>query len=281
MTVTPAGDFERDTRVEGADGRYRATLDEAWALWGPAGGYVSTIALRAAGKHSRFARPASYACSYLRVANFGSIDIAVATIRSAKRAEALRVSLIQDDEPFAEATVWTIDENMEGLAHDYVPMPEVPGPEGLKAWYELQSQERNPYRRFWSNIEERMLFQWFGDWREHPILPPVREGWYRFRGPPALDDPYLDAARSLLIVETMGWPAAAVAYPDRVRFAAPTIELSVRFHRPATRSEWLFARTDAPLAEDGLLWSTSQVWSPHTGLVASGGQHMLCRPLPG
>jgi len=278
--VSPAGNFEADTSVAGGDGRYRATLSDVWGLWGPAGGYVSAIALRAAGEHSRFARPASYSCSYLGVASFGPIDIEVTTMRSAKRAEAIRVSLVQNAVPFLDAVVWAIDDDLEGLEHDMIPMPEVPGPEGLKAWYEETPQDRNPYRTFWSNIEERMIEQWFGEWRDHPIGPPEREGWYRFRTGPTFEDPYLDAARSVLIVDTMGWPAAMSAYPDRTPYVAPTIELSVRFHRPAQHSEWLFGRTQAPIASGGLLWSTSRVWAEDRSLVASGGQHMLFRPLP-
>jgi acyl-CoA thioesterase II len=278
--MEPTGDFARDTSVEGGDGRYRANLADAWALWGPAGGYVSTIALRAAGDHSRFGRPASYSCSYLGVADFGPVDIETVTLRSAKRAEAVRVSMTQEGESFLEAVVWTIDTGMEGLEHDVAPMPEVPRPDGLKAWIDETAQDRNPYARFWSNIEERMIEQWFGDWREHPAGPPLRDGWYRFRPSPTFDDPFLDAARSLTIVDTMGWPAAMTAYPDRQPFVAPTIELSVRFHRDTRRSEWLYGRTDAPLATEGLLWSTAMVWSEDGSLAASGGQHMLFRPVP-
>ena len=44
-------DFLEDTRVEPVSdepGRYRATLSPKWAVWGPNGGYVAAIALRAA-----------------------------------------------------------------------------------------------------------------------------------------------------------------------------------------------------------------------------------------
>src|SRR5436309_15824433 len=116
--MEPEGDFDNDTRVEGSNGRYRATLSDAWALWGPAGGYVSSIALRAAGEHSRFDRPASYSCSYLGVADFGPADVEVSTLRSAKRAEAIRVSCVQNGRSFLEAMVWTIDSHIEGLEHD-------------------------------------------------------------------------------------------------------------------------------------------------------------------
>jgi hypothetical protein len=105
LVIDPAGDFDADTVFEGGEGRYRATLSDAWEIWGPAGGYVSAIALRAAGAHSRFQRPASYACNYLGVAKFAPIDIVVSTLRSAKRSEVIRVALVQDDHTFLDATV--------------------------------------------------------------------------------------------------------------------------------------------------------------------------------
>src|SRR5919197_4121049 len=170
--LEPAGDFTADTAVEGADGRYRATLSDAWSLWGPAGGYVSTIALRAAGEFSRFDRPASYSCSYLGVAEFGPIEIEVTTLRAAKRADALRVTLLQKEQPFLDATVWTIDDDLEGFEHDAAPMPDVAGPHGLRPWLDEMPDE-HPYGRFWSNIEERMTMQWFGEWKDRPVGPPV------------------------------------------------------------------------------------------------------------
>ena len=66
----PVGDLERDTAVEGGDGRYGCRLSEDWAIWGPNGGYIASVALRAAGAHSRFDRPASIVGHYLGVAAF-------------------------------------------------------------------------------------------------------------------------------------------------------------------------------------------------------------------
>ena len=54
------GDFSVDTRVEavaGQPGRHRATLSEEWRVWGPNGGYLAAIALRAAGAEARIPRP--------------------------------------------------------------------------------------------------------------------------------------------------------------------------------------------------------------------------------
>jgi acyl-CoA thioesterase II len=278
--IDPAGDFEKDTAIEGGDGRYRATLSDAWEIWGPAGGYVSAIALRAAGAHSRFKRPASYACNYLGVGQFAPIEIVVSTLRSAKRSEVIRVSLVQNEQAFLDATVWTIDVGMKGLEFDAAPMPDVPGPDGLVPWQELVPPSEFVFERFWSHVEERILEQWKGGWRDRPPGPPVRKGWCRFRPNATFDDPFLDAARSLLLIDTMGWPAVMMSRDAWPPFVAPTIELSVRFHRLAPRSEWLLASTSSPIAADGLIGSTSHVWAEDGTLVATGGQHMLCRPAP-
>ena len=50
---TDVGDFEVDTRLEGGDGRYRALVSKDWEIWGPNGGYMAALALRAAGREAR------------------------------------------------------------------------------------------------------------------------------------------------------------------------------------------------------------------------------------
>jgi acyl-CoA thioesterase len=91
------GDFVAQTALEPiGEHRYRAVLSEDWMLWGPAGGYVSAIALRAAGEASSFRRPASFACQYLSVARFAPVELHVESLRSGRRTEALRVAMTQD-----------------------------------------------------------------------------------------------------------------------------------------------------------------------------------------
>ena len=60
-----AGDLATDTTVRAVDaaaGRYEADISQAWEIWGPMGGYVAGVALRAAGAASPFPRPASFSC---------------------------------------------------------------------------------------------------------------------------------------------------------------------------------------------------------------------------
>ena len=101
------GDFVEQTALEPiGNHRYRALLSKDWMLWGPAGGYISAVALRAAGAASSFRRPISYPCQYLNVARFDSVDLRVESLRAGKRAEALRVSMTQGGKLILTAHVW-------------------------------------------------------------------------------------------------------------------------------------------------------------------------------
>src|SRR6266576_6819006 len=98
------GDLAIDTAVDGGDGRYTARLSRDWEIWGPNGGYVASIALRGAGAHARFDRPASLVGHFLGVASFDApLEVRVTTLRAAKRAESIRVSLTQGDQPIFDA----------------------------------------------------------------------------------------------------------------------------------------------------------------------------------
>ena len=68
------GDLAVDTAVtRTGEGRYTASLSADWEIWGPMGGYIASVALRAAGAESPFARPASFFCQYLGVAGFDTV----------------------------------------------------------------------------------------------------------------------------------------------------------------------------------------------------------------
>ena len=96
------GDFERDTHVEpvGAGGeltsRYQATLSKDWEIWGPNGGYLASVALRAAGREAQIQRPVAFAGHFLTVGRFGRTDAEVEVLRRGRSSESLRVTLSQE-----------------------------------------------------------------------------------------------------------------------------------------------------------------------------------------
>ena len=119
------GIADRRSRTLG-DGRYRATLSQEWEIWGPMGGYVAAVALRAAGAATSQPNPAAFSCHYLGVARFEPVDIEVTAVKEGRAASSHRVSITQDGKPILEALVWSTADN-EGLEHDETTPPDVPG----------------------------------------------------------------------------------------------------------------------------------------------------------
>lgn len=271
------GDLGADTEIEGSDGRYRARLSRDWEIWGPNGGYLAVIALRAAGAHTSLRRPATFTCHYLGVADFDVVDLDVRTVRASRRAASIAVSMTQAGTPILEALAWIVGD-LDGLEHDAAPMPDVASPDSLPSVGErLADGDRGPYHAFWSNFDERPL-AWVDNWQEREPAEPMFRSWFRYVPRDRFDDPFVDAGRALLLVDTVGWPAAVRAYTPELPFYAPSIDVSARFHAAAPASPWLLVEGRSPVARDGLVSSSVSVWSGDGHLLASGGQQMLCRP---
>ena len=276
------GNLAEDVAVAGSDGRWTATFRPDWEIWGPNGGYVAAVALQAAGAHTELARPASLLCHYLGVGAFDTVDIETVSLRKAKRAESVRVSITQQGKPIAEALVWCVADALEGMVHDATTPPDVPPPADLKGIHELDPEAGESRFSFGRNFEQRPV-DWvpWEEWAAREELEPSVEQWMRYRPQPTfVDDPFVDAARSVILLDTYQWPAATRAYrPGELHYQAPSLDLSVSFHELDPSSEWLLVRATSPLARDGLVGGRAEIWSERGRLLASGGQQMLCRPM--
>jgi acyl-CoA thioesterase-2 len=268
------GDFAADTALVGEAGRYRARLSQEWQVWGPLGGYVAAVALRAMGATSPLQRPASFSCLFLSVARFAEVEIEVTTLRRGKRSEALQLHMTQEGTPVLSALGWTIAEGSQGFEHEHVTPPSVPKPTELRSYAELADNYADWYP-VWRTIDGRPCV-----WTEEPG-PPVWHTWMRLFETPKLDDPFLEAARTLMWMDLMMWNAATPPHqPWPTTHLAPNLDLSVLFHDTAPDDEWLLCDAYAPRAKDGLVGCNGRVWSPGGRLLASGTSHLLCRPNP-
>lgn len=275
------GDLALDTEVHGSDGTYTRTLSRDWEIWGPNGGYVASVALRAAGAYSRFDRPASVVGHYLGVASFDApVTITTETLREAKRAESIRVQITQRDAPIFDAMVWAIDD-VGGLQHDFSDRPEVPDPLALPTVRERLDAagiERQAPFPFWLNFEERPLM-WVENWEEREPAPPRFASWFRYVPAETFDDLWVDACRSLILIDTLGWPAANRFHVGDHGFVAPSIDIAVAFHRFEADEPWLLARAEASSAHAGIIGCAGDVWSREGALLATGTSQLLCRPV--
>jgi acyl-CoA thioesterase II len=271
------GDFEVDTRVEGEKGRYHAMLSPEWEAWGPNGGYIAAVALRAAGREAAIDRPASFAAHFIGVAKFAPVDLEVTPVQQGRRAESIHVVMRQDGRPILQAIMRTAAAG-PGLEHDMAVMPEAPDPDSLLSWDELKPDEP-AFFNFWNNIEGKPLWPERIDAEPQPYEPVYRQ-WYRFRPRATFDDPWVDAGRMLQLIETLAWPAAMQPHPGPDRgYSAPNLDVSAWFHRSACDSEWLFGDHHSPVAEGGLMGTNARIWSRDRRLLATGGAQLFCVPV--
>jgi acyl-CoA thioesterase-2 len=256
--------------------RYTAMVHEDWEIWGPEGGYVAAIALRAAGAASPFARPTSFYCHYLSVAAFEPVDLVVTPLRSGRTVLAQRIEMSQHGRPVLDAMVWSIGQ-VEGLVHQDLQPPEVPDPDDLKSPRELWPDREGPPFNFWDNFDQRPV-DYHETWPPTAPLPPTWRTWVRCLPTPIFADPWVDAARTLVVLDVVSWPAgsrphAYLAPP----FIAPSLDLYASFQHPGSSSDWLLLDGHSPVAADGLLSWTGRVWSRQGQLIASGGGQALFR----
>lgn len=278
------GDLRVDTAVEGASadgaGRYVGTVSEDWRIWGPNGGYLAAIALRAVGRHTERARPASITCQFLRPGRFEEIELEVRTVRGTRRADAVHVTARQGGDDILTAQVWAVDET-EGLVHHAAPMPSAGAPLDHPTRAErfaAAGVEEPQTFPFWDNFESRPI-GWVVDWEHFRGGEPTAGGWYRFVGPPD-PDPWVDGGRSVILIDTFTWPAAVQGHGPNP-YIAPSLDVAVQLHHEVADEEWLFVEGRAPVAHRGTIGCTGQVWAPDGRLAALGTGTLLCLPAPG
>ena len=139
--------FEESTRTAGG----RALLHRDWENWGPNGGYLSAIALRAAGA----AAPAdhrlvTYSCQYLSSPPSGEIEVSVTPAKVGRSAACFNVALNHDGRTALQAQVWTTNRS-EGPEHQDAAFPAVPLPVALKP-IEDHLPAGSPIHSFWAHF---------------------------------------------------------------------------------------------------------------------------------
>ena len=143
----------------------------------------------------------------------------------------------------------------------------------------LTEDERaqGPSFPFWHNVETKPL-----DFSRGPrteARDPIFRDWERFVPTSTFDDRWVDACRSLILIDTLGWPAVMRYHVGDHGVMAPSIDVSVGFHRFRCEEPWLLARSQSPSAHAGIVGGRGDVWSRDGELLATGSCQMLCRPV--
>jgi acyl-CoA thioesterase II len=266
-------DLERATRLSGERGSYTITLSEDWKVFAPHGGYLTAIALRAAGKVAQIQRPSSMYCHFLRVAEVAEVELQVVPLAQGKRTESLRVVMTQQGKVILEAMVRTAQQG-PGVEHVYQRMPDVAPPHGLPRPAELRSPQQPPPHPMWSNFDRRVLQRERFDWPT-PRLPPYWLEWFRLPTEADFSDPFLDAGRSAVLLDLLTWPLVAI-YHDNPPFMGASLDLALWFHDFDPSGEWLLAEARSEVARAGQVSCQGRVFSEQGALLATSGSQQLC-----
>jgi acyl-CoA thioesterase II len=262
-----AVDLGEATCVVGSNGRFSTTLSDQWEIWGPNGGYLAAIALRAAGEMAQIRRPRSFYCHFLSSPAFEPVELEVASLKLGSRAESLSVAMTQQSKPILQAFVKTAVDG-PGHSHQHPSMPEVPPPEQVDP-YEYVPAPGRPAFRFWENVERRPIPT------ENQDRFPVLREWTRFRPTACFKDPFVDAARSLILLDTFGFPAAYQRYRSW-DYLAPNLDTSLWLHQFNPSCEWLLVDHECSVAADGLMGVSGKIWDTDGRLLATGAAQLCC-----
>lgn len=258
----------------GVPGRYAASLSPEWAVWGPNGGYLAAIALRAAMAESRLPRAASFHCHFLAAGEFAPVELEVTSLGGGRRAESLRVDMRQGEKLLLAATVWMVDAGLQGFEHGFVRPPEVSGAEALASFADRAGDEYANWYPIWRSIEGRPT-----SWNEPPGEPEWN-CWLRFVDTP-IEDENADAVRQLFWLDMPGWNATIAAHPWPFRYFTPNLDLNIQFHSFAPEETWMLAHGTVPVAKDGVLGCVSRLFTADGRLLATGASKHVCRPNAG
>jgi acyl-CoA thioesterase-2 len=163
-----------------------------------------------------------------------------------------------------------------------LPMPDVPGPEGLPGLAEVVAA--HPERGAASQaigraVEQRYLADPFDP---EPRLPPdtAFRVWFRVAG--RLPDGDAVHAAALTFVSDLTLLSAGLA---RVgggwggSVVGASLDHAVWFHRPVRADEWFLYETDSPAAASGRALCFGQIWAADGTHVATVAQEGLIRSL--
>ena len=277
------GRFVEATTVAQDGARLVAELDPEWFIWGPFGGYLGALALRAMGTHGTHRRPATFSCQYLNTGKPGPVEIEIDTLKSGRRAECIRATIFQAGKPLIATQAWLVAEDLPGLSHVHAAMPATEAPAALRPlgrWYGHGPEADSP---IWRHVERRPLPGF--DPREPGPGAPEWASWLRFTEPIPSGEPLLQAARAIMWMDMAPWNAVLMSHEWPLTHLGPTLELTVQF--PAglyaaevTASDWLLVTVESPTAGEGLIGANTKLWSESGRLVAVGTAQMLCVPNP-
>jgi Thioesterase-like superfamily len=272
--------FCEQTKIQAVSSHFEGYVYPDWNEWLPNGGYVSSIALRAAIGVSRNYQLRTVSVEFLRPATVGDLKLQTSILYSSVNAECVRVDAIQNGLARLTLTAWFAPATTDGPTRT----PQMRKPSQPIADL-VSTRERNrghsgyPY----ANCVDQYDVSVLENWEQRSGLPAFIEQYIEWRKPTCMSTCSCRYGRVLVVADLLPYFALMRAIPAFEReFVCPTLTLSARF--PAARSIplALHGRADVGWCDGRLFDSDVEVRDSIGDLIALASQssllHRLKRP---
>jgi acyl-CoA thioesterase len=204
------------------------------------------------------------------------------TLLTSKRADAVQVNLVQEGQLIVRSTIWTRRPGAPaGLTHDVGGMPSYPLPSDVpvvpneghrKSGFPIfenfeERQVRLPGERPGEHIRVDMA-------RDRELKPEWR-AWYRFLPVARFDEPTLNCARSLILLDAHLLASCIIAHTKFCSAATTQTDMLFCGAPESQETDWLLADLHCPVSQGGRLWGQGAIWSESGRLLAIGQSTMM------
>ncbi|AUW60416.1 acyl-CoA thioesterase II [Sphingobium sp. SCG-1] len=212
------------------------------------------------------------------------IDFIVSRDRDGQSFSARRVSVEQDGQIILTMAA-SLHVHEDGPGHQF-PMPDVPGPEGLRSMSDYIAEVGDYLtQKHWPFWRRKHLFDWrpvepFRIFNDAPVSS-VRHVWFRFEGTlggdPAEHQRFFAYVSDLHILHA-GLLPLGVGWADE-HLQTASLDHAIWFHDRFRVDEWLLYSLDSPAAAGARTLGRGVVHTADGRLVASVAQEGLIRIL--
>ena len=272
------GDLGQDTALCALpDGGSVGDVTTAWDGFGPNGGFLATMSLRAASRAARIRRLRSVQCQFLRRPRHGDIVFTASVLARSSRSDVIQVLGTQDGAPVLTTLVRTLLESHVGAVHAQACAPDVTDADFLLPVERLLPPELLNVVPITRNFEVRPV-TWERTWPPPPGRSAAYRAWCRFRPTASFEDPFVSAGRYLILLDSHVWAAVERGTEGGAGLRAVTTDLSVTVDEDDREQEWLLVDVAVPVMDGGGISATGSVWSRKGTRLAAAAINMAYLP---
>ena len=274
----------RVQKLKRAPGWYVADVPDDWNYLTPSGGVLMTVAMRAMAEELGDLElwPVSATTVFMSPVPHGPLEIRVEVLRRGRTASQVRAALSSTSRPGPGLEVSaTFGRDHEGPDVYGIEPPKVPAPEqcddaGDRA---VRRGSEVTLRPFFKNFDIKLAHGpafWTDDWQAGEAHNAF---WYRYRVAQNTPQGVFDPLAIPPIADTMPSSLASKTGPDKPRFYAPSLDLTVHF-MDRSAGEWFLVDARTQRARAGYATANAGIWDESGKLIAHVTQTMVLRKVP-